>query len=414
MQQYFGPSNNLTKRSAVKSYGIVFLIFLAFFGGWLVARRGTSVGNVNESKDLQNVGLLSENYNADPDFQTFWDVWTDIRDNYVRQPIDETKLFYGAMSGMLRATEDSYSDFFDPELTKAFNEELSGSFNGIGVEIGRRNDAIVIITPLEGSPGEQAGLRPGDIVLTVDGKEIFGLSLEEVVSMIRGEIGTTVALTVISEADEQPREILVERQKIEHIGLRWEFLENDIAHINLSSFDKDSENLLNQFIREMQNRGGVDGIILDMRNNPGGFLDMSIEVASEWVNNGVVVKEKDNKGEERVHHSRGNPRLENIPTVILVNEGSASASEIVAGALQDFGLAQVVGKKTFGKGSVQKYEILPDGSSYRLTIALWYTPNDRQIEKDGIVPDFEVELTEEDINAGRDPQLDRALELLGK
>ena len=411
MQHYFGPQN-VTKRSAMKSYGIVFFIFVIFFAGWYLGRQKSGWASAtDEEAGLSNVGLVSENYQG-ADFQLFWDVWEDIKENYVKQPVDEVELYYGALRGMLAATGDPYSDFYPPDLTEEFNEELAGHFSGIGIEVGRRNDIIVVIAPLSGTPGDEAGLRPGDAILAVDGEETFSLSLNEVVNLIRGEEGTDVVLTILSEKDDTPRDVLLTRKKIEHIGLRWEFLENGIANVKLSSFDKETESLLNRFVLEMQKRGDVKGIVLDLRNNPGGFLDMSIEAASEWIEQGTIVRERDRQGEERVHQARGRARLAGVPTVVLINEGSASASEIVAGALQDYGVATVIGQTSFGKGSVQKYEILPDGSSYRLTVALWFTPNERQIDELGIKPDREVELTEEDINAGRDPQLDRALELL--
>ena len=413
MQQYFGPNSQTSKRSFISSYGAVFLIILAFFGGWYVASDRQLPGSSDANAvEVQNKGYISDIYSAAaPDFQIFWDVWESVQDEYVEQPIEEADLFYGAMYGLIASLQDPYSEFYDPETAEAFNEELSGSFSGIGVEVGVKNDLLVVIAPLDGSPGEKAGLRAGDKIIAIDGEETFFISLDQAVSLIRGEEGTDVVLTIVS-GDNSPRDITITRQTIDHTGLRWEIIDDSIAHLKLSSFDQDTENLLNKFIREVDDNNQIKGIVLDLRNNPGGFLDMAIEVASEWIEQGIVLRERDNMGEERQHHARGRARLSNIPTVVLVNEGSASASEIVAGALQDYELATIVGVTTFGKGSVQKYETLEDGSAYRLTVARWYTPLERAINEVGVSPDIEIDLTEDDFNNDRDPQLDKALELL--
>jgi carboxyl-terminal processing protease len=414
MQRYFGPDTT-KNRSFFKSYGAVFLIVIAFFGGWYVGNgRSTSASGNTESGEVKNAGLIAGDYaKTAPDFQIFWDVWEDIQEEYVDQPVKESDLFYGAMRGLLSSIDDPYSEFYDPKLASEFNAELSGEFSGIGVEVGMKNDMLVVIAPLDGSPGDQAGLRAGDKIIAIEGEDTTFMTLDEAVSRIRGEEGTDVTLVILGK-NEEIREVVITRQKIEHTGLRWEYLDNGIVHIKFSTFDQDAENQLNKFIREIQQRNDVKGLILDLRNNPGGFLETAIETASEWVEQGIILRERDNQGEERQHHARGRARLSDYPTVVLVNEGSASASEIVAGALQDYDLATVVGITTFGKGSVQKYENLEDGSSFRLTVAKWYTPLERAINEVGIVPDIEVDLTEEDFNNDRDPQMEKAMELLGQ
>lgn len=411
MKQYFGPNQQGARRSPFKSYAVVLLLMIVFFGGWYVGRGRTLGAEGASDRDVKNVGLVSSVYKGESDFSLFWDVWEDIQQNFVDQPVDDVDLFYGAMQGLVNAVGDPYSDFFDPETAAAFDEELAGSFTGIGVEIGIKNDQLVVIAPLEGSPGDLAGLRAGDAILAVNEQETFQMSLDQAVSLIRGEEGTDVTLVVLSSGAEEPRNVVITRATIDHIGMRWEYLENNIVHVKLASFNQDTENLFNQLVREIQSRD-VKGIVLDMRNNPGGFLDMSIEVSSEWVEDGVIVRERDHNGDERLHHARGRARLADIPTVVLINQGSASASEIVAGALQDYGSATLIGETTFGKGSVQKYQNLEDGSSYRLTVAKWFTPQDRAIDEEGIHPDEVIELTDEDFNNDLDPQLERALELL--
>jgi carboxyl-terminal processing protease len=413
MRQYFGP-NQTARRASLRNYLLVVLLAVTFFGGWHVGTRSQQAAIVSGSTTVTNTGSVSSVYSAAPDFDLFWDLWEQVKKEYVGQPVDEAQLFYGAMGGMVQALGDPYSQFFDPETAAAFDEELSGSFSGIGVEIGIKNDLLVVIAPIADSPGDQAGLRPGDKILAIGGIETFGMPLAEAVSLIRGEEGTPVVLTILGDGAEIPREISVPRRKIEETGLRWEYLGGDILHIKLSSFDQDSENLMNKLIREINGGRAVRGIVLDLRNNPGGYLDMAIEIASEWVEQGIVVRERDFAGEERQHHARGRARLSAYKTIVLVNEGSASASEIVAGALQDYALATLVGKTTYGKGSVQKYESLEDGSAFRLTVAKWYTPKERAIDEVGIQPDVDVELTPEDFNADRDPQLEKALELLAQ
>lgn len=411
MQKYFGP--NQSKRVAsVKSYAVVAFIVLAFVVGWQAgAKRSVFAEGAEGQGHVLNTGSIDHRISGDVDFAQFWKVWNDIKANYVKQPVNEVDMFYGAVRGMITALGDPYSDFYDPEMAADFAEELSGSFSGIGVEIGRRNGSIIVMTPLSDSPGEQAGLKPGDAILAIDQQETTDMALDEAVSLIRGEEGTVVNLIVLSKGDHEPRNVAVTRRKIEHTGLRWEYRDG-YAYLKMSSFDEETDELLNKFIKEAETRGDIGGIVLDLRNNPGGFLDMAIEASSEWVEDGVIVRERDHDGTERLHHARGRARLAGIKTVILVNEGSASASEILAGALQDYGVATIVGKTTFGKGSVQKYEGLDDGSSFRLTVARWYTPKERAIDEVGITPDIEVDLTEDDFNAERDPQLDAAIRII--
>lgn len=410
MAQPFGPTTVRTK-SGMKQYGIVFVILLSFFGGWYLGHGRTLPDASMGSSRVTNTFSNSKAGNKEIDFDLFWQVWNDIKNSYVTQPIDETKLFYGAMRGMVSAIGDPYSDFFDPETAAAFDQELSGSFSGIGVEIGKRDGTIVVIAPLEGSPGARAGLKPGDIILAIDKQDALDMPLDQAVSLIRGEEGTPVELLVLEKGGSEPRSVSVTRQKIEHVGLRWSY-QDGLAVLKLSGFDSETDALLNTFIREVEARDDVRGIVLDLRNDPGGYLEMAIEVASEWIEEGVVVRERDNTGEERQHQARGRARLAKFKTVVLVNEGSASASEIVAGALQDYGVATLVGQTTFGKGSVQKYESLEDGSAFKLTVAKWFTPEGRAIDEIGITPDVEVDLTEQDFNADRDPQMQKALEIL--
>ncbi len=413
MQNYFGPKQ-VSTRASLKSYAMVILLIVAFFTGWYAGggQNADATDHAVASRVI-NTNTSNSEYRGDVDFDLFWKIWNDVKANYVKQPVNEVDLFYGAVRGMIGALGDPYSDFYNPQLAEEFDQELSGSFSGIGVEIGKRNGTIVVIAPLEGSPGQQAGLKAGDAILAIDKTDALDMPLDLAVSKIRGEEGSQVLLTVLSKGSQEPKEVAVTRKKIQHTGLRWEYRDG-IAYVKLSSFDEETDDLLNKFIRDLEAHEPVDGIVLDLRNNPGGFLDMAIEVASEWIEDGVIVRERDHSGDERLHHARGRARLSGIPTVVLVNEGSASASEIVAGALQDFEIAPLIGKTTFGKGSVQKYEGLEDGSSFRLTVARWFTPKERAIDEVGITPNIEVDLTEQDFNDDKDPQLEEAIRQLKK
>jgi carboxyl-terminal processing protease len=410
MEPYFGPPKGPTQASA-KTYAVVLLLIGMFCLGLYVGHSQSAASTQDGSDRLVNTGGSSRAASKDIDFNLFWQVWNDIKSNYVKQPVDEVSLFYGAMRGMVAALNDPYSDFFDPQTAKEFDQELSGTFSGIGVEVGKRNGTIVVIAPLDGSPGAEAGLKAGDIILAIDKNNAIDMPLDRAVSLIRGEEGTTVNLTVLSKGAKQPHAVAVVRKKIEHVSMRWSYKE-DTAIVKLTGFDEDTTQLLNKFVQEVQGKPAIKHIILDMRNDPGGFLDKAIDVASQWIENGVIVRERDHDGTERDHQANGAARLAKYATVILVNEGSASAAEIVAGALQDEGKAVLVGKTTFGKGSVQKYETLADGSAFKMTVAKWFTPKERAIDEVGIKPDYEVDLTEQDFNAERDPQMEKAWALL--
>jgi carboxyl-terminal processing protease len=325
------------------------------------------------------------------------------------------------MKGLVGGLGDEYSIYFPPKKAEQFVKDLEGKFEGIGAEIGLRDNQLVIIAPLPESPAEKAGIRAGDKVYSIDGVDTFGLSLEEAVAKIRGTKGTEVIITIGREGLEKREDITVIRDTINVPTVKWEMKENKIAYLRVSYFNGDTWKRFDDAVKEMILQSPV-GIILDMRGNPGGYLDTSIAVASEWIDKGIVVSEKFSDGRINEHRSLGAHRLSDIPTVVLVDGGSASGAEIVAGALQDYGVATLVGEKTFGKGSVQDFEVLPDGSALKLTIARWYTPNDRQIDNNGIEPDFVLEqmfeVTGEDEVTGkvdyRDFGMEKAMELLSE
>lgn len=388
-------------------YALFSLIAISFISGMWVSSRMP----VKEKEGVVlNKGALPTDLSHDVDFNEFWKTWNHIRTEYVKQPVSEVKLFYGAMAGMVAALDDPYSIFFEPVLAEKFNQELSGTFDGIGAEVGIKAEKVTIISPLPDSPAEKSGLRSGDIILAIDGIDTSGMTIDIAVSKIRGPRGTKVKLSIGRKGTKQPFDVEIMRAPIVIKSVRPEF-KDGIAIIKVTSFAEDTVRGFDKAVKETLAKG-AKGVILDLRSNPGGYLDAGVALTGEWVKNSVVLIERSADGTEKTYNSDGNSRFADMPTVILVNEGSASASEILAGALQDYGKAKLVGKKTFGKGSVQDYQQFSDGSSLKLTIAEWLTPKGRFIDKQGIVPDVEVELTEEDYNAGKDPQMDKALEIL--
>lgn len=356
--------------------------------------------------------------NNDVDFSLYWKVWEYVHNNYLDKNLSDTKLFYGSLAGMVAGLEDPYSVFMDPDTTQKFNQELQGEFDGIGAEIGVKDNNIVVIAPLPNTPAEKAGLKPGDKILGIDKNDTAGMSVDYAVSLIRGLKGTKVKLIIQPNGLSEPKELEITRDRIvvQLIKSELKDLPNNqgkVAYIRLVHFSADADNLFKETWQKLA-ASGPKGLIFDLRSNPGGYLDQAIAISSHWVDKGVVVKEKGASVNQKDYESTGEGDLKKIPTVILVNQGSASASEIVTGALQDYGLATVVGEQTFGKGSVQNLEDFPDGSSVKLTIAKWYTPKDRSIDKNGLKPDIEVKLTREDVEKNKDPQLDKALQILAK
>ncbi|TSD04728.1 MAG: carboxyl-terminal processing protease, partial [Parcubacteria group bacterium Athens0714_12] len=377
--------------------------------------------NNKEDGQVLNKETKPEYLSKDVDFELFWKTWNLIKDNYVEQPVSETKLFYGAMAGMLAGLEDPYSVFFEPVTSEKFSQEISGSFEGIGAEIGLKKDQLTVIAPLDDTPAYKAGLRAGDKILAIDDFGTTGISLDQAIDLIRGKKGTEVVLTIMRDGSDEPKKISIIRGMIDIPSVRWHSVEGneDIAYIKLSYLNEDTANDFKKTVNEILKKNSK-GVILDLRNDPGGLLDVAIKIASYWVEEGVIVREQfgpnyrnsftvDKKVE---HQSMKYGKLKDIPTIILVNQGSASGSEIIAGALQDYEKAVIIGEKTFGKGSVQELEQLSDGSSVKLTIAEWFTPKGRVINKQGIEPDIKVELSEDDYNNDKDPQLDKAIEVI--
>jgi carboxyl-terminal processing protease len=347
------------------------------------------------------------------DFSLFWKVWDLVRQKHVnKNSLDAQKMVYGAINGMLKATGDPYSYFFSPEESRSFSQDIEGSFEGIGAELGMKDNILTVIAPLEGSPAQKAGLMAGDKILKIDGKISADMSIDEAVNMVRGRKGTSVKLTILRTGEQETREITITRDVIEVKSVKLEFKNDNIAYIKLIKFGENTDREFNDVTNQIISKN-AKGIILDLRNDPGGLLDKAVKIASKMIVKGkVVVTEEDSSGNKDNLRTVGGDKLSNIPTVVLINEGSASASEILAGALHDDQNITLIGKKSFGKGSVQELIKLSGNSSVKITVAKWLTPKGDYIMEKGISPDIEVDLTSDDYQNNRDPQLDKAMEII--
>ena len=393
---------------------ILFLFGLTYWGGYENGRGSDSF--VVEPALSPDEAIIVNKKSADStiDFSLFWKVWEILKDKYVdKANLDARELFYGAIDGMLAATGDPYTTFFSPKENQEFNEDISGTFEGIGAEMGMKDDIITIIAPLEGMPAEKAGLLPGDKIVKIDDAVSSGYSLDEAVKRIRGPKGTSVKLTIFRQGEEETRDIVVKRDVILVKSVRFEMKDGDIAYIRVSRFGEDTQAAFETAARQALAQQ-PKGLILDLRSNPGGFLDTAVEMGSLMLPTGkVVVMEEDGGGKRMELKSRGGDILSSVPTVVLINEGSASASEILAGALRDNrDNVTLVGKKSFGKGSVQELIPVSKDTAVKVTVARWLTPSGEQIHNVGIMPKVEVGITAEDRENKRDPQLDKALEIL--
>lgn len=345
-------------------------------------------------------------------FVPFWEAWNLVHEQYVNQPVDDTLLMQGAIRGMMEAVGDDYTFYMDPQVYEVETSSLSGEYQGIGAFVDTRGDYLTIVSPIEGSPAQAAGLRPGDMIIAIDGEDMTGYTPEEARQRVLGEAGTTVVLTVAREGEAEPLEFSIVRARITVPSVTGEMLDNGIAYIDINTFGEKTTPELRAKLDELLAQN-PKGIIVDLRFNPGGYLITSVEVTSEFLGEGVVLIEQYGDGSRDTYNALGNGRATDLPIVVLINEGSASASEIVAGALQDYGRAKLVGVKSYGKGSVQTLAPLSnDQGAARVTIAKWLTPRERTIQDIGLTPDYIVEITDEDYENNRDPQLDKAVEVL--
>jgi len=396
-----------------KSKKIFIYLVIIFFLGYLFGRTSISLDLKNQSfaEVLNTLEIHFQGQGVNKDF--FGDVLTTIKEKYYKQPVPEKDLFYGALKGLVSGIGDNYSVFFDPKQANDLKTELSGSFEGIGAEISSKKGVITIVAPLEGTPADKAGLKTGDQILSIDDKDAIGLPLEEAVSKIRGQRGTEVKLLIMRESFDKPQEFLVRRDVIDIKSVKYEIKKNNLAYLRVSYFN---ENTLTEFEEAARKISAASpkGLILDLRDNPGGYLYAAVEMAGWWTGPKLVVIERGNDGKDKEHISTRQAVFNNLPTIILLNKGSASASEILAGALQDYKLAKLLGETTFGKGTVQELIELKDGSMLKITVAQWLTPNKREIEEKGVEPNIKITISDQDAEKAKDTQLEKALELLNK
>lgn len=361
--------------------------------------------------------LTEQSTQPEVDFDLFWKVWSLVKSEYVQQPVADETLLYGAIQGIAGAVNDPYTIFLNSEDTAEFETSINGEFEGIGAEIGMKEGQLVVIAPLRESPAEQAGLQANDAIVEIDGVETAGMSIDEAVNKIRGPKNTQVVLSIYRIGAEDFQDISITRAVIEIPVLESRVEEHSgkqIGIIILSHFNTNSSSAFIEAANELL-RQDVDALILDVRNNPGGLLDESITISSQFIEDGTIVTERFNDNSEKAYPAKGQTLFPaDLPLVVLINTGSASASEIVAGAIQDHERGTIIGSRSYGKASVQDYRIFDDGSSLKMTVAEWFTPNGTNINKQGITPDIEVEVTPEDRAAKRDPQFERAVEELTK
>ena len=432
------------KHTYLSAVGAFVVVLLAFGAGAYVGFQHRPA--------IESVTVLSSKETGKPeqvDFSPFWQAWNVLDEKFMPAPAATSTLanaglatttknklatskdrVWGAIAGMTKALGDPYTTFFPPVENKSFSEELSGEFGGVGMEVGIKKSVLTVIAPIDGSPAMKAGIVAGDKVLAIDGKSTAELSVEEAVQKIRGVKGTKVKLTILHEGADATKDFSMVRDTIEVPTIKTSVYDEagkpinkdtgirpgGIFVIRFMTFTANSPQLFLNALHAFVTHGG-DKLVIDLRGNPGGYLDAAVDVASQFLPEGeVVVTERFGKaGTENVHRSRGyntiNPKTK---IIVLIDKGSASASEILAGALQDQGKAKLVGERSFGKGSVQELVQLTPETSLKVTVARWYTPKGTSISDNGLTPDYPVELKKEDIDKGRDPALQKAIQLLTK
>ncbi|HLO30182.1 MAG TPA: S41 family peptidase [Anaerolineales bacterium] len=391
----------------------------AFSGGFVVGHlmpangRSPILSNFFPSSPSVQPGQQS----ATPsDLQTlfipFWEAWNVVHQQYVDQPVNDQTLMQGAIRGMMDSLGDKQTFYMEPQLYQSETSSLQGQYEGIGAYVDTDGDYLTIVSPIQGSPADKAGLKPGDKIIAIDGKDMTGTAPEQVRLKVLGPKGSTVTLTVSRAGQAEPLKFVITRDQITIHSAEGKMLKNDIAYVDINTFGERTTQELRGTLDNLLKQN-PKGIIIDLRNDPGGYLTTAVEVGSEFIDKGVILYEQYGDGRRDTHKALGNGRATEIPLVVLINEGSASASEILAGALQDYGRAKLVGVKSYGKGSVQNWVPLSNNEgAARVTIAKWLTPKERTIDHIGLTPDVIVEMTPEDFAAGRDPQLDAAMETL--
>ena len=402
-----------TKRQLLEIVAIValagVLIGSGFWIGW------------TEGQDHSKNIVVSEATNIAPnasgtvpaDFSTFWAAWQDIRANSLWVPSTTPQnMMYGAINGLAASLNDPYTEFFTPADSNQFQQDITGNFGGIGAELGENTSTeIVIIAPLSGTPAATAGLKPEDIIASINGSSTNGMTVDQAVNLIRGTIGTNVTLGVMRAGWSAPKDFTITRANIQVPTVTFK-MKGNIAYIQLNEFTQDADGLFYKALTQAMT-DNAQGVVLDLRNDPGGYLQVAVDIAGYFLKPGSeVVKEVGRAVPTLNYAAQGSGALSNIPMAILMNNGTASAAEILSGALNDDRKVPLIGEKSFGKGTVQQLMNLPDGSSLKITVAHWVLPSGRILDYDGLVPTYEVPITTAQIAAGQDPQLDMALKIV--
>lgn len=379
---------------------LILIICSVFYSlGFLIGRDGSQLGITTPS----GVVNAEKGKNTSVDFSVFWKTWDTVTKNYVGQ-VDEKKMVEGAIAGMVESVGDPYTTYLSADENSMFKEDISGQFEGIGIEVALKDEKVTVVAPIDGSPAKKAGIEAGDVIVKVDGKSVESLSIDDVVKLIKGKSGTKVVVSVLKKGQGEAKDYTIVRDTIEVKSVHSEIKDGNIGYVKVRQFGDDTYDLYEKAIKDFK-RKNVNGVVIDLRDNPGGLLKVAEDMVSLVMKSGVVVKTKDKSGKVVEEKTTKSAILTKPKMIVLVNEGSASASEIFAGAIQDSKRGKLVGMKTFGKGSVQELADLGDGSSIKVTIAKWLTPKGRVIDKKGIEPDIKVENKEENV----DSQLERAL-----
>jgi carboxyl-terminal processing protease len=409
-------------------YTLIFFLAIVLltgaFSGGFIAGHFTQLSLLNNlpflaGTPLQPLATPTGATDATPDnlktlFAPFWESWTLVHQQYVDQPVDDTKLMQGAIRGMLASLGDAHTSYFDPKESEDLNKAMQGQqeYEGIGAYVDTTGEFLKVVSPISQSPAEKAGIKTDDLFIAIDGVSMKGVNPELARQKVLGPAGTEVTLTIQRAGVENPFDVKITRAKITIASVESKMLDGQIAYVKINIFGATTSSELTTQLKELLAQN-PKGLILDLRNNGGGYLQSGIEVASQFIKEGLIVSEKYGNGQVDKNNAVPGGLATDIPMVVLVNEGTASASEIVSGAIQDYGRGKLVGVVTYGKGSVQIPDRLSNNQGeVHITVAKWLTPKDRTIDKIGLTPDVIVEITKEDFAAGRDPQLDAAIKTL--
>jgi len=391
---------------------ILILISTSFFyGGYYYGKMGYEFEIKKSPPKITVINKAPQDQTVD--FALFWEIWELLKTNHLNRPVDGQEMLYGAISGMVNSLGDPYTAYLPPVLNEVVTNSLNNSYQGIGAELGLRDGQLMVVSPLDGSPALAAGIRAGDKILGIEGESTVGITISEAVAKIRGPAGTVSALTTARDGVVEPMKVEITRGLITIDSVIWEDKGDGIAYIRISRFGADTNSQWDKVVKEIGVKmSELDVVIVDVRGNPGGYLQGAVHVAGEFFFNKPVLFQQEATGEEQDYVTKRVGFFDRLPKVyVLIDEGSASSSEILAAALKDQVGATLIGKKSFGKGTIQEARDFKDGSGVHITTAKWLTPMKVWVHGEGLVPDVEVERTADDFNEHRDPQLDKAIEL---